>query len=246
MSTATKIRRSQATFLQFDPDRYFTPLEFYQICICLALQADPCNSPPLIALKWMLAYWRADADDGGRHDRAEMFFYGREGFNDCDWNTTLGELINQMTDGYPEDDLEEPMISAENVNTVISWAFDKFIDWEPEPVLPHDPTLFMKASEFKRELLQIARVVSMLAQFTDHFEEYETLGLAQFLIARREEYPELWKLLTAGTVNIEVLYGVGPTPDTRTLNINHVQWLIHYTDASDIAIEGPNEFSTKE
>jgi len=237
MSTATKIRRSQATFLQFPAERAFTPVEFYLICICLANQADPCDSPTLIALQWMLAYWRADAYDGTRHDRAELFFHGQDGFEGEDWNTTLAELINQMTDGTDADDLNEDRISAENVNTLIQWAFDKFINWAPEPVLPHDPTLFMKASRFNRELLRTAMVASMLAQFTDHFEEFESLGLTQFLIARRDQYPELWATLTGGEANIEVFYGVGPTENTRTLVVNGGKWRIHFDDNMKITVE---------
>lgn len=234
--------RSQATFLQFDADRYFTPQEFYQICLCLALQADPCGSKPLIALKWMLAYWIADCQDLSRRDRAEIFFYGQDGFNDGDWNTTLAELINQITDRFDSDDeLEEPMISAENVNTLIKWAFDKFINWAPEPIKPKLPHPLALIS-----MRETARIATTLSQFVDHFEEYETQALVGFLVEHSLSHPELWGALAGGSTNIEVLYGVGPTPDTRTLNINHVQWLIHYTDASDIAIEGPNEFSTKE
>ena len=65
MSTATKIRRSQATFLQFPADRTFTPLEFWHICNCLALQASAGRPDgPLASLQWMLAYWRADTKLG--------------------------------------------------------------------------------------------------------------------------------------------------------------------------------------
>lgn len=242
MSTATKIRRSEATFLQFPAERTFTPLEFWHICNCLALQASagkPDGS--LTSLQWMLAYLGADTYDLSRHDRAEMFFYGRDGFGGEKWNPTLGELINQMTDGYPENALEDPVISAENVNTLIRWAFDKFINWAPEPIKPKLPHPLALIS-----MRETARIAITLSQFVDHFEEYETQALVGFLVEHSLSHPELWGALAGGSTNIEVLYGVGPTPDTRTLNINHVQWLIHYTDASDIAIEGPNEFSTKE
>lgn len=245
MSNATKIRRSQATFLQFDADRTFTPAEFYLICLYLALQADPCESKPLTALQWMLAYWRAAADDLSRHDRAGMFFYGRDGFGGEDWDTTLAELINQMTDEPSEEDLEIA-ISAENVNTLIQWAFDRFINWAPEPTPAPDPTLLMKTSSLNELLLKTTSLTNMLAQFTDHFEEYETLALAQFLVERREVHPDLWLLLTSGGVNIDVQYGVGPTDDTRSLVINGGRWMIHYTEDADIGLEGPNGFSTKE
>lgn len=242
MTTFNKIPRSQATFLQFDADRYFTPQEFYLICTCLALQADPCESKPLIALQWMLAYWRADADDGTRHDRAEMFFYGRDGFGGEDWDTTLGELVNQMTDGFDSDDeLEEPMISAENVNTLIKWAFDRFINWAPEPIKPKLPHPLALIS-----MRETARIAITLSQFVDHFEEYETQALVGFLVEYSLSHPGLWGALAGGEASIDVQYGVGPTPDTRTLNINHGQWLVHYTEDADIAVEGPNEFSTKE
>jgi len=235
MSTATKIRRSQATFLQFPAERTFTPLEFWHICNCLALQASagkPDGS--LTSLQWMLAYWGADTYDLSRHDRAEMFFYGRDGFGGEKWNPTLGELINQMTDGYPEDALEDPMISAENVNTLIQWAFDKFINWAPEPVSA--PKAPFSAYDW---MLQAARVSVMISQFTDHFEEFEMQALASNLVKCAVVDPDLWALLASGKANIEVQYGTEPDDNTRTLVINGGQWKIHY-DEDHLDVEGPD------
>lgn len=40
MAKAPKIRRSEATFLQFEADCAFTPLGFWHICNCLVLQVS--------------------------------------------------------------------------------------------------------------------------------------------------------------------------------------------------------------
>lgn len=232
------MQRSKATYPVFVDE--ITRDEFLLLVTLVALQqrqqalgADT-EEDPLVALQWLLAYWRANAEDTSKHDRAELFFYGRRGYCDLPPDELLAEILSQTTDGYYSS--TPAMVSLGSVNDFLRWAFESYIDWEPEPVLPHDPTLFMKASELNHQLFQVAYLNFMLAQFTDHFEEFETLGLTQFLISKREWYPDLWKILTEGTANIEVHYGIGPTEDTRTLIVNGGQWLIHYTDLSNIVI----------
>lgn len=102
------------------------PLEnFHNMVICAALQGrDNENLSLRDHLRWLLAYWRADNDDPNRHDRAEVMFYGRAGFDQYDDEDLIEQIWLQLAEGY------DPLVPAGVVNNFINWAFGAYINWE--------------------------------------------------------------------------------------------------------------------
>mgnify|MGYP000883512872 CR=1 FL=1 len=221
------MRRSKATFPVFDD--LITQNEFLLLVTLVALQAsDPKtrNPDPEIAiledLQWLLAYWRTDANDDGRDDRAEMFFYGRKGFSEMTMEEIQGEIIGQLTDGWYEvEDDGTAAVSLGNVNDFLRWAWEKFIPWEPEPVVP---TLSRK------EYIQTVMDFSVtLSQFIDHFEDFQVRRIMQYLMDSFTHESVVWYTLSQSPA-IDIEYeGFGTTlifsqDGKRVMNLHIDDW----------------------
>lgn len=191
------MQRSKATYPVFDD--LISQNEFLLLVTLVAIQARPetRNPDPEIAvlgdLQWLLAYWRADADNFDRDDRVDLFFNGRRGFSELDLEETQGEIIGQLTDGWY--DGPPTMVSLGNVNDFLRWAWEWFIPWEPEKVYPPIPHLQMSP-------IMVDTAIT-LAQFVDHFEEYEVRKIMSFLTDSFKANHPLWHVMQ-GLRSIEV------------------------------------------
>lgn len=194
-----KLRKSQATTppASYPGVRYLSIDEFKLIVIGFALQ-NRVDSPDYEGLdigdhlRWMLSYWRADHQDDNRFDKAEVYMYGRVGYAEIESDeeileTLLSAVAPDMTDS------EVPHWDAADF---IDWAFNKYVEWEPEPV-----KVYRDASAFH---LLIAQTSIMLAQFVDHFEQGEIEYLLMWLLGKYSANHDVWNLLDNPDKNIEV------------------------------------------
>lgn len=198
------MQRSKATYPVFDD--LISQDEFLLLVTLVALQqrqqalGTETEEDPIVALQWLLAYWRADSDDNSRHDRAEMFFNGRRGFSELSLEEVQGEIIGQLTEGYYSS--TPAMVSLGDVNDFLRWAFESYIDWDPEPVIP---------SLSRKEYVQTVMDFSVaLSQFTDHFEDFQVRRIMQYLMDSFQYETSVWYILSQSP-SIEVEYGEGNT-----------------------------------
>lgn len=203
----TKIRRSQTRCPKVPQHYRMTQSEFVTLATLVALQGG-CNSiaepNPLEDVAWMLAYWRAGADDDSLEDRVEMFFHGRTGFSELKTVEELAaEIIGQMTECYWElADEDDYCISSREINDFLDWAWNKFIPWEPEPKPETlDAIQYLKA---------VSDTAVTLAQFVDHFEDFQVRRLMDYLMSNWGRESRVWVILSKFP-SIEVVYGEGNT-----------------------------------
>lgn len=77
------------------------------------------------AMRWVLAYWRADRETFERHDRACVFFHGRFGLDTMSMDDVCGEWAELF-------DAQGGTVTSTDVNDFVQWAFNNYIEWEPE------------------------------------------------------------------------------------------------------------------
>lgn len=202
MSTnITKLRRSQAPCPKVPDDYRMTQSEFLTLATLVALQGG-CNSiaepNPMDDVAWMLAHWRAGADDNSFEDRVYLFFHGHTGFSELKTvEEFASEILIQMTDGDDDD-----WVSSREINEFLDWAWNKFIPWEPEPkpeVL--NPAQYLKA---------VSDTAITLSQFVDHFEDFQVRRLMDYLMDNWGSKSRVWWILSKSP-SIEVVYGEGNT-----------------------------------
>lgn len=217
------MQRSKATYPVFVDE--ITQDEFLLLVTLVALQqrqqalgADT-EEDPTVALQWLLAYWRANAADTSKHDRAELFFYGRVGYSDLSLEETQSEIIGLLTEGYYSS--TPAMVPLADVNDFLRWAFESYIDWAPEPVMP---TLSRK------EYIQTVMDFSVaLSQFTDHFEDFQVRRIMQYLMGSFHYESSVWYILSQSP-SIDVEYeGFGITlifslGEKRVMNLHIDDW----------------------
>lgn len=217
------MQRSKATYPVFVDE--ITQDEFLLLVTLVALQqrqqalgADT-EEDPLVALQWLLAYWRANAEDTSKHDRAELFFYGRVGYCDLPPDELLAEILSQTTEGYYSS--TPAMVSLGDVNDFLRWAFESYIDWDPEPVIP---------SLSRKEYVQTVMDFSVaLSQFTDHFEDFQVRRIMQYLMDSFQYETSVWYILSQSP-SIDVEYeGFGITMifslgEKRVMNLHIDDW----------------------
>lgn len=195
----TKLRKSQARAPQASHPGVscLTIDQFKLIIIGFALQ-NRVDNPDYEGmdvgdhLRWMLAYWRADHVDDDRNDKAEVYMYGRIGYAEIESDeeileTLLSAVAPDMTDS------EVPHWDAADF---IDWAFNKYVEWEPEPV-----KVYRTGPQFQ---ILIAQTAILLAQFVDHFEQDEIEYLMMWLLQNYGPNHVVWDLFDHPDKNIEV------------------------------------------
>lgn len=217
------MQRSKATYPVFVDE---IPRDEFLLLVTLvalqqrqqALGADT-EEDPLVALQWLLAYWRANAEDTSKQDRVEMFFYGRRGYCDLPPDELLAEILSQTTEGYCSS--TPTMVSLGGVNDFLRWAFESYIDWDPEPVMP---TLSRK--EYVQTVMDFSVALS---QFTDHFEDFQVRRIMQYLMDSFQYETPVWYILSQSP-SIDVEYeGFGITlifslGEKRVMNLHIDDW----------------------
>lgn len=125
----TLFRKSEVRRPVFERD--ITVPELMILAMLIGLQNVDAQYDANTAMRWTLAYWRADREDFERHDRACIFFHGRFGLDTMSMDDVYLEweaTFSCMDDG---------IVSASVVNNFVKWAFDHYIEWVPEPPARH-------------------------------------------------------------------------------------------------------------
>ena len=113
---------SWATVPSFD--KPLTAKKFQMLVLLVAIQQHP-KIDPLNALRRLLSYYRAWWWKGSTADLAEMFEFGRVGYDVCDEEG----LIFDVMDFIGKADVDEA-VSAWDANNFINWAFGAYLTWE--------------------------------------------------------------------------------------------------------------------
>ena len=124
----TLFRKSEVAQPVFD--RPVTIPELMILAALIGLQNVDNQQDADNAMRWVLAYWRADQDNFERHDRACVFFHGRFGLEDM----TLDDIRSEWEDLF---NAQEGTVTVQDVNDFVQWAFDQYIDWLPEAPRRH-------------------------------------------------------------------------------------------------------------
>ncbi len=120
----TLFRKSEVAQPVFD--RPVTIPELMILAALIGLQNVDNQQDADNAMRWVLAYWRADREIFERHDRACVFFHGRFGLEDM----TLDDICGEWTEAFD-------IVTSQDVNDFVQWAFDHYIEWVPEAPRRH-------------------------------------------------------------------------------------------------------------
>ena len=98
--------------------------EFQLLVLLVAIQQHP-TLDPLVALRRLLSYYRAWWWKGSTADLAEMFEFGRVGYDDYNEEELMFDVMKLI--GQTDVD---GAVSAYDANGFITWAFNAYLTWE--------------------------------------------------------------------------------------------------------------------